>query len=213
MEQNLSGERLAVIVTNPPYGERISTPNLLETYKMIGRQLKHHFKGCEAWILSYKDECFAQIGLKPSLKVPLYNGSLECEYRKYLMFDGRLENFREEGGIVKTEDEKRKMAEKRRSWQKHDYAKMREERASNEEADILSFEFQSLKKRRPQRGGRDWDRDDDRRFQGSGSKFQDRDRKFHRDREDRQFRGKDNYKSRVERQADRKKFFQKRNDD
>ena len=131
------------------------------------------------------------------------------------MFDGRLEDFREEGGIVKTEDEKRKMAEKRRSWQKHDYAKMREERASNEEADILSFEFQSLKKQRPQRGGRDWDRDDgrDRKFQGLGSKFQDRDRKFHRDREDRQFRGKDNYKSREERQADRKKFFQKRNDD
>jgi putative N6-adenine-specific DNA methylase len=155
------------------------------------------------------------------------------------MFDGRLEDFREEGGIVKTEDEKRKMAEKRRSWQKHDYAKMREERASNEEADILSFEFQSLKKQRPQYGDRDrkfqgsgskfhdrdddrkfqgsgskfHDRDDDRRFQGSGSKFQDRDRKFHRDREDRQFRGKDNYKSREERQADRKKFFQKRNDD
>ena len=215
IEQNLSGERLAVIVTNPPYGERISTPNLLETYKMIGRQLKHHFKGCEAWILSYKDECFAQIGLKPSLRVPMYNGSLECEYRKYLMFDGRLEDFREEGGIVKTEDEKRKMAEKRRSWQKHDYAKMREERASNEEADILSFEFQSLKKQRPQRGGRDWNRDDDRdrKFQGSGSKFQERDRKFHRDRDDRQFRGKDNYKSREERQADRKKFFQKRNDD
>jgi putative N6-adenine-specific DNA methylase len=195
IEQNLSGERLAVIVTNPPYGERISTPNLMETYKMIGRQLKHHFKGCEAWILSYKDECFAQIGLKPSLKVPLYNGSLECEYRKYLMFDGRLENFREEGGIVKTEEEKRKMAEKRRSWQKHDYAKMREEMANNEEADILSFEFQSLKKQR-----------------SSGSKFHDReDRKF-RDRDERQFRGKDNYKSREERQADRKKFFQKKND-
>jgi hypothetical protein len=91
---------------------------------------------------------------------------------------------------------------------------MREERASNEEADILSFEFQSLKKQRSQYGGRDWDRDDDRgrdrdrdrKFQGSGSKF-------HRDRDDRQFRGKDNYKSREERQADRKKFFQKRNDD
>jgi putative N6-adenine-specific DNA methylase len=26
----------SIIVTNPPYGERISTPNLLGTYKMIG---------------------------------------------------------------------------------------------------------------------------------------------------------------------------------
>lgn len=31
----------SIIVTNPPYGERISTPDLLGTYKMIGERLKH----------------------------------------------------------------------------------------------------------------------------------------------------------------------------
>ena len=31
----------AIMITNPPYGERISTPNLLATYKMIGERLKH----------------------------------------------------------------------------------------------------------------------------------------------------------------------------
>ena len=204
IEQNLTGDRLALIVTNPPYGERISTPNLLETYKMIGRQLKHNFKGCEAWVLSCKEECFAQIGLKPSLKIPLYNGSLECEYRKYLMFDGRLENFREEGGIVKTDDEKRRMAEKRKSWQKRDFEKRREERQSNEDADILSFEFHSLKKQRG-RGDRDHDRDYDRdRGRNRDWKSQDRDDDFRH-----QFKGKP-YKSRDERQEDRKKFFQKK---
>ena len=55
----------AIIVTNPPYGERISTPDLLGTYRMIGERLKHNFKGNTAWILSYRDECFQQIGLKP----------------------------------------------------------------------------------------------------------------------------------------------------
>ena len=138
----------ALMVTNPPYGERISTANLMETYKMIGERLKHAFQGCEAWVLSYKEECFQQIGLKPSLKVPLYNGSLECEYRKYSIFGGKYREFREEGGIVKTEAEKRKMAEKRRSWQKHDYDKKKEERANNEEADILSFRFKSLERER-----------------------------------------------------------------
>src|SRR5574344_572964 len=107
-------EEKAVIVTNPPYGERISTPNILETYKMIGERLKHAFKEGEAWILSYHEECFQQIGLKPRVKVPLYNGSLECEFRKYSIFNGKLKDFREEGGIVKTEEEKRQMAEKRR---------------------------------------------------------------------------------------------------
>ena len=69
----------SIIVTNPPYGERISTPNLLATYKMIGERLKHHFSGNEAWILSYREECFEQIGLKPSIKIPVYNGSLRSE--------------------------------------------------------------------------------------------------------------------------------------
>ena len=48
----------SIIITNPPYGERISTPDLLGTYKMIGERLKHEFKGNDAWILSYREECF-----------------------------------------------------------------------------------------------------------------------------------------------------------
>ena len=35
----------AIMVMNPPYGERISTPNLLGTYKMIGERLKREFAG------------------------------------------------------------------------------------------------------------------------------------------------------------------------
>ena len=66
----------SIIVCNPPYGERISTPDLLGTYKMIGERLKHQFTGNDAWILSYREECFEQIGLKPSIKIPLFNGSL-----------------------------------------------------------------------------------------------------------------------------------------
>ena len=34
----------AIMVTNPPYGERISTPDLLGTYRTIGEILKHQFK-------------------------------------------------------------------------------------------------------------------------------------------------------------------------
>ena len=66
----------SIMVTNPPYGERISPPNLLATYKMIGERLKHTFAGNDAWILSYREECFEQIGLKPSIKIPVFNGSL-----------------------------------------------------------------------------------------------------------------------------------------
>lgn len=191
------GEK-AIIVTNPPYGERISTPNLLETYKMIGERLKHAFKEGEAWILSYREECFQQIGLKPSVKIPLYNGSLECEYRKYSIFDGKLKNFREEGGVVKTEEEKRQMAEKRRTWQKKDYEKKESERIDNEEADILSFKFRSLEKQRSERAARE-------------RKAFSRERKSFGEKEGRQSRkeGKSfrRGETRSERQNNRKNFF------
>ena len=87
----------SLIITNPPYGERISSTDLLGLYQMIGERLKHAFTGNTAWILSYRDECFDQIGLKPSARIPLQNGGLDCEFRKYEIFDGKYKEFREGG--------------------------------------------------------------------------------------------------------------------
>lgn len=87
----------SIIVMNPPYGERISSDNLLELYATIGERLKHEFKGCEAWVLSFREECFIKIGLKPSVRIPLYNGALECEFRKYELFEGKYHSFRAAG--------------------------------------------------------------------------------------------------------------------
>ena len=137
----------SIMVTNPPYGERISTSDLLGTYKMIGERLKHQFTGNEAWVLSYREECFTQIGLKPSIKIPLFNGSLECEFRKYQMFDGKMSDFRGEGGIVKTEEEKRQMAEKHRFKKEREFKKRLDEQEENEDGDIRSFKFHSLEKK------------------------------------------------------------------
>ena len=44
--------------------------------------------------MSYRDECFDQIGLKASVKIPLFNGALECQFRKYQLFDGKYKEFR-----------------------------------------------------------------------------------------------------------------------
>lgn len=104
----------SIIVTNPPYGERISTPDLMGLYKTIGERLKHQFLDSDAWILSYREECFEQIGLKPSVKTPLYNGSLECELRKYQIFSGKYKDMRADGGEIKTAEERKAMAEKKR---------------------------------------------------------------------------------------------------
>jgi putative N6-adenine-specific DNA methylase len=56
--------------------------------------LKHAFYDNVAWILSYRDECFEQIGLKADERVPLFNGALECEFRKYRIFGGKYEDFK-----------------------------------------------------------------------------------------------------------------------
>lgn len=108
-------EMPAVIVTNPPYGTRLTPPNLLDLYHVIGERLKHEFKGGDAWIISAKEDCFDAIGLRPSVKYQLFNGSLDCEFRKYQMFDGKMDAFRMAGGDIKSDDERRRMAEKRRS--------------------------------------------------------------------------------------------------
>ena len=167
-------DKKSIIITNPPYGERISTPDLLGTYKMIGERLKHQFKGNDAWVLSYREECFDQIGLKPSIKIPLYNGSLECEFRKYQMFDGKLKDFRSEGGVVKTEEEKRQMAEKHRFKKNRDFKQRLEETEQNEEGDIRSFTFHHHKlekeERKERRDRRSNDERDERKGDYKGAK-------------------------------------------
>lgn len=108
-------EEKALLVTNPPYGERLKPNDILGLYKAIGERLKHEFKGGEAWIISSREECFDNIGLRPSTKIQLLNGQLDCEFRKYQMFDGKLNDFRAAGGEVKTDEERRRNAEKKRN--------------------------------------------------------------------------------------------------
>lgn len=78
-----------ILVTNPPYGERIKPEDLFGLYEKLGERLKHVFIGYSAWVLSYKKECFNKIGLKPTKKVQLVNGSLQCEFRRYDIFAGK----------------------------------------------------------------------------------------------------------------------------
>jgi len=181
-------ENPAILITNPPYGERISTPNLLGTYKMIGERLKHQFVGNDAWVLSYREECFEQIGLKPSIKIPVFNGSLECEFRKYALFGGRMKEFREEGGIVKTESEKKQMAEKHRFKKNREFKKKIEEEEENEVSDIRSFKFHSLERKKT-------------------SSFRDKNDDEHHERRGQRFSNTDKFGNRKDRQEQRRKMF------
>jgi putative N6-adenine-specific DNA methylase len=109
-----------IIVTNPPYGERISAPDMEAFYKSIGTVLKHTFTGWTAWIIGYKEEYFRCIGLAPSEKISMLNGSLDCELRQYVMFAGNKRDFRAAGGRLKEDRPKREDRPARRQGRSDD---------------------------------------------------------------------------------------------
>ncbi len=169
-------EEKSIIITNPPYGERISAPDLLGLYKMIGERLKHQFVDYDAWVLSYREECFDQIGLKPSLRTPLFNGSLECELRKYQIFSGKFDEMRAQGGDIKSAQERRMMADKKRFKQHREFkerledepeerGRMKERREYGRDGFRGKFRGEDREERGRFRGG---DRDDRRKnFRGN----------------------------------------------
>lgn len=80
------------LLFNPPYGERL-TPDDTNFYILIGDRLKQHYTDATVWIIS-TPECLKSIGLRPSRKISLLNGSLDCSFRKYELYSGskRAEN-------------------------------------------------------------------------------------------------------------------------
>lgn len=76
------------LVFNPPYGERLKTDEPEKLYSMIGTTLKHRYPGKSAWIITSAKEYLKFVGLKPVRKYPLYNGSLECVFAGYELYEG-----------------------------------------------------------------------------------------------------------------------------
>ncbi len=76
------------IFMNPPYGQRIKTSDVDALYSMIGSTLKHNFPNHKAFIISSDPEALKHIGLKPSRKLYLYNGSLKCSLLEYDLYSG-----------------------------------------------------------------------------------------------------------------------------
>ncbi|ASS48100.1 MAG: hypothetical protein CHH17_04970 [Candidatus Fluviicola riflensis] len=75
------------LVSNPPYGERLETD--VETlYKGMGDWFKQSLQGYNCWIISSSEHGFKSLGLRPDRRIKLYNGDLECSFRKYAIYDG-----------------------------------------------------------------------------------------------------------------------------
>ncbi len=68
-----------VVVTNPPYGERLGEAGELGPfYELLGDVLKRRFPGWSAWVLSGNPALAKRIGLRPARRHVLHNGPIEC---------------------------------------------------------------------------------------------------------------------------------------
>lgn len=109
-----------LVVINPPYGERLSSKAhssevyrrtvgsngneanggaagtngaIASLYRAIGTALKHQFTGSTAWVISSNEDALKCIGLKPSQKIHLMNGELDCLYNQYELFQGERREY------------------------------------------------------------------------------------------------------------------------
>jgi len=75
------------LICNPPYGERIGDAGTLENfYRKIGDTLKQRWTGWTAWIFTGNLPLAKRIGLKPSHRIVLYNGPIECRLLKFELY-------------------------------------------------------------------------------------------------------------------------------
>ena len=87
----------ALVMMNPPYGERLSQDkDVLRLYQDIGTALKHQFSGATAWIISSNEDALKCIGLKPSKRIRLMNGELECLFNQYELFQGEHKEWKKD---------------------------------------------------------------------------------------------------------------------
>ncbi|HSA20884.1 MAG TPA: THUMP domain-containing protein [Myxococcota bacterium] len=81
-----AGGRPGLLLTNPPYGVRLGAEGGLEAlYRQLGDVLKQRFRGWRAGLLTTPDMA-KHVGLKPSRRIPLFNGPIECRLLLYELY-------------------------------------------------------------------------------------------------------------------------------
>lgn len=96
------------LILNPPYGERLRNFNTEEFYKKIGDKLKKDYAGFTCWILTSSPAGMKSIGLRPSRKITLFNGALECKFLRFDMYSGtkKIHKIRDGKDTIENENQR-----------------------------------------------------------------------------------------------------------
>lgn len=104
MEDLTPPEGRGVVIFNPPYGDRLEEDDTDQAYESIGNTLKHNFKGFQCWLITDDAVALKHIGLKPSEKIPVWNGPLECRFVRFDIFEGSYKDMKAKSAENDSED-------------------------------------------------------------------------------------------------------------
>ncbi|MCP4600643.1 MAG: RNA methyltransferase [Proteobacteria bacterium] len=84
---DLAERTKGMVVTNPPYGERLGEmEELAELYRTLGNVLKQRCRGMTAHVLTSSKFLSGKIGLRPKNRDVLWNGAIECRLLHYDLY-------------------------------------------------------------------------------------------------------------------------------
>ena len=84
-----------ILLINPPYGVRLGRQDELDAlYPKLGDWLKQRFAGWQAYVFTGDSRVPKLIGLSPSKRIPLFNGSLECRLYEFRIVEGSMRKVR-----------------------------------------------------------------------------------------------------------------------
>ncbi len=78
-----------VLITNPPYGVRLEEEETMAAfYPLLGAHLKKSYMNWNCFFFSSDLRMPKLMRLKPNLKIPLFNGALDCRLFEFQMVEG-----------------------------------------------------------------------------------------------------------------------------
>jgi 23S rRNA (guanine2445-N2)-methyltransferase / 23S rRNA (guanine2069-N7)-methyltransferase len=77
-----------LVVTNPPYDERMKTEQIGAVYRRIGDALRRNWPGYTAHVLTGNLAAAREFGLRSATRIKLFNGPIECRVLKFNITSG-----------------------------------------------------------------------------------------------------------------------------